>query len=85
MKIKFLFFIIVVALSKIALAQVDDFDIIKSTIDGGGGLSSGGEFSIQGTIGQADATTALSGGDFSLIGGFWEPLNDDLIFINGFD
>jgi hypothetical protein len=41
-----------------------------STIDGGGGVSSGGELMVLGTIGQPDA--AYSAGDsYELIGGFW--------------
>jgi hypothetical protein len=40
------------------------------TIDGGGGASSGGSFSLSATIGQPDAGT-LSGGNYTLQGGFW--------------
>jgi len=40
------------------------------TIDGGGGTSSGGDFTLNGTIGQPDAGT-MSGGNYSLAGGFW--------------
>jgi hypothetical protein len=40
------------------------------TIDGGGGTSTGGVYSISGTIGQPDAGV-MSGGPFSLVGGFW--------------
>ena len=40
------------------------------TIDGGGGTSSGGAYSVTGTIGQPDAGT-MSGGTYSLTGGFW--------------
>src|SRR3989442_15289849 len=40
------------------------------TIDGGGGASSGGSFTLSGTIGQPDAGT-LSGGNYALQGGFW--------------
>jgi hypothetical protein len=55
----------------IALAQSDgDYDLTWSTIDGGGGASSGGEYTLRGTIGQADAGT-LSAGDLTLVGGFW--------------
>ena len=42
------------------------------SIDGGGGTSSGGNFAVSGTIGQADASAApMTGGVFSLAGGFW--------------
>jgi hypothetical protein len=40
-------------------------------VDGGGGASTGGEFSISGTIGQPDAGVVLGGGSFDLVGGFW--------------
>src|SRR5215468_2714595 len=40
------------------------------TIDGGGGTSTGGVYSITGTIGQPDAGQ-MSGGNYSLTGGFW--------------
>ena len=40
------------------------------TIDGGGGTSSGGSYTLSGSIGQADAGV-MTGGNYSLIGGFW--------------
>lgn len=40
------------------------------TIDGGGGTSSGGAYTLSGTIGQLDAGT-LRGGSYTLEGGFW--------------
>lgn len=40
------------------------------TVDGGGGTSTGGVYSVTGTIGQPDAG-AMSGGDYTLQGGFW--------------
>jgi len=41
-----------------------------ATLDGGGGTSTGGTFSVTGSIGQPDAG-AMGGGAFSLTGGFW--------------
>lgn len=42
------------------------------TIDGGGQCSSGGTWTLTGTVGQADASAASSrGGDFAVAGGFW--------------
>jgi hypothetical protein len=46
------------------------FTIDWFTLDGGGGSSSGGTFSLSATIGQPDAG-AMSGGAFTLGGGFW--------------
>ena len=48
-----------------------EFDLSWHTIDGGGVMrSTGGDFELSGTIGQPDAG-AMSGGDFTLTGGFW--------------
>jgi hypothetical protein len=46
------------------------FDVSWWTIDGGGASSTGGAYIISGTAGQPDAGT-LSGGGFTLSGGFW--------------
>jgi hypothetical protein len=40
-------------------------------IAGGGGTSIGGVYTVSGTIGQPDASGALTGGSYSLTGGFW--------------
>lgn len=53
-----------------ATALAQSYSIDWFTIDGGGGTSTGGVYSISGTIGQPDAGVA-SGGNYSLIGGFW--------------
>ena len=45
--------------------------VIAFTVDAGGGTSTGGGFALSGTIGQPDASGALSGGAFELHGGFW--------------
>ena len=47
------------------------YDLSWSTVDGGGGSSSGGIFSLAGTAGQADAGV-MSGSEFTLRGGFWK-------------
>jgi hypothetical protein len=54
-----------------AWAQVGGgFDLTWSTVDGGGGTAQGSAFTVDGTLGQADAG-ALSGGPFTLAGGIW--------------
>jgi hypothetical protein len=40
-------------------------------IAGGGGTSTGGTYTVSGTIGQPDASGAMSGGNYSVTGGFW--------------
>lgn len=51
-----------------ALAQ--SYSIDWHTIGGGGGTSTGGVYSMRGTIGQPDAGT-MTGGGYALDGGFW--------------
>jgi hypothetical protein len=40
-------------------------------VDGGGGTSTGGVYTLSGTIGQPDASAAMTGGAYTLTGGFW--------------
>jgi len=62
-----------------------DFELTKSTIDSGGRTSTGGNFSLTGTIGQPDANPQMSSeGEFLLTGGFWAKAID-LIFKDGFE
>jgi hypothetical protein len=52
--------------------RAQTYSIDRFNIDGGGGVSTGGVYSVSGTIGQLDATPQpLTGGDYSLAGGFW--------------
>ena len=51
-------------------ANAQSYTIDWSTIDGGGGTSTGGVYEVSGTIGQPDADT-MSGGNYTLQGGFW--------------
>jgi hypothetical protein len=52
-----------------ALAQQYSIDWYK--VAGGGGTSTGGTYSVSGTIGQHDAGGPMTGGNYSLTGGFW--------------
>lgn len=55
-----------------ALAQSGGgYDLTWSTIDAGGGTSTGGGYTLSATIGQPDAGASLSGGGYTLDGGFW--------------
>ena len=69
-----------VAFSTLALASVlllsakahaQNYAISWYKVAGGGGTSSGGTYALSGTIGQPDASTRMSGGNYSLTGGFW--------------
>jgi len=61
-----LFSLLVLAVS----ARAQNYSIDWFTIDGGGGTSSGGAYTVSGTIGQPDAGK-MSGGAYSIDGGFW--------------
>jgi len=52
-------------------ASAQNYSIDWYKIAGGGGTSSGGNYQLSGTIGQADASSTMSGGPYSLTGGFW--------------
>jgi hypothetical protein len=56
-----------------ALAQTGGgYDLTWNTYDGGGGTSTGGDFTLSGTAGQPDAgVQTLTGGNYKLKGGFW--------------
>src|SRR3989442_10530644 len=67
MKTKCLFLLLLVVLPSAVDAQ--NYSIDWFTIDGGGGTSTGGVYSVSGTIGQP-AAGHLSGGNYTIDGGF---------------
>ncbi|UXI65814.1 hypothetical protein [Tahibacter amnicola] len=75
-------------LAGVALAQSGGGNFqLRWTQDGGGGRSTGGSFAVTGTIGQVDATALMSGGTFSVRGGFHRPHGalGETLFANGFE
>ena len=75
--ISFLIVVVSLFLVSIALAEPLGFNIEWWTVNGGGGVSksTGGQYTLQGTIGQPDAGS-LQGGEFVLEGGFWAGLRE---------
>lgn len=68
----------VLAVVGLSSALADEFEMSRSTVDGGAIVfSTGGDFELSGTIGQPDAET-MSGDGLELTGGFWFgiPLGD---------
>jgi hypothetical protein len=65
----FCFILMLAAFSLRVSAQTYFIDWYK--IAGGGGTSTGGTYSLSGTIGQPDASGTMTGGSYSLTGGFW--------------
>lgn len=55
--------------------RAQSYSINWYKIAGGGGTSSNGQYSVSGTIGQPDASGAMTGGNYSLTGGFWAFLS----------
>ena len=58
-------------LAAATFAYAQSYSINWYIIDGGGGTSTGGVYSVSGTIGQHDAGGPLTNGNYSLTGGFW--------------
>ena len=59
-------------LGSLTVATAQNYWIDWYTMDGGGGTSAGGPYSLSGAIGQLDANQQpMTGGNFSLTGGFW--------------
>jgi hypothetical protein len=52
-------------------SALGQFSISWYKISGGGGGSSNGQYIISGTIGQHDAGGPMTGGSYSVTGGFW--------------
>lgn len=68
---KLLIATLVLAVFTALSASAQSYSINWYKVAGGGGTSSGGQYSLSGTIGQPDASGALTGGNYSLTGGFW--------------
>ena len=62
--------LILLLIALAASTATAQYELSWYTIDGGGGRSSGGPYTITGTVGQPDAAYS-AGGNFELLGGFW--------------
>ncbi|HUD46028.1 MAG TPA: hypothetical protein VMR33_04315 [Candidatus Baltobacteraceae bacterium] len=62
-----------------AVSLAQSYSISWYKVAGGGGTSSGtngaSAFSVSGTIGQPDAGGAMTGGGYSVTGGFWSLIS----------
>ena len=55
----------------VCYTRAQSYSIDWFTVDGGGGTSTNAQFTVSGTAGQPDAGGPMTGGNFSLTGGFW--------------
>lgn len=55
----------------ISIVKAQNYSVNWHKVAGGGATSTGGVFSVSGTIGQHDASPSLTGGSDSVTGGFW--------------
>ena len=73
------------ASNQVTLAQSGGgYDLTWSTLDGGGGTSAGGNYSLSGTLGQFDAGTLTGSADgksYTLAGGFWVNLQAYKVYL----
>ncbi|MGD1083876.1 MAG: hypothetical protein ABSA47_03890 [Verrucomicrobiota bacterium] len=67
--------IVLLGLLAAPASQAQTYSIDWYKVSGGGGVSSGGAYQVSGTIGQHDAGAAMSGGEYSLTGGFWSLIS----------
>ena len=57
------------------ISPAQSYSIDWHKVSGGGGTSTGGVYSVSGTVGQHDAGGPMSGGNYSLTGGFWSLIS----------
>jgi hypothetical protein len=70
---KKLFLLFAFLIPTVSFAQNYSIDWYK--VAGGGGTSSNGQYMVSGTIGQHDAGGPMTGGSYSLTGGFWSLIS----------
>ena len=69
-----IFVLWIALLASTGAQQAPVYQIDRSVIAGGGGTSSAGGFRVDGTAGQSAAGERMTGGVFTQVGGFWQPL-----------
>jgi len=66
-----LLFVLLLAAVSLTLAQGNSFSLDWWTVDGGGGVSGNGRYTLQSTIGQPDAGE-MGNGRYALLSGYWD-------------
>ena len=73
--LKYLFAVVWLLGGGLGVVQAQNYSIDWYKVSGGGGTSTGGVYSVSGTIGQHDSGGPMTGGNYSLTGGFWSLLS----------
>ena len=66
-----LFTVFILLLGSLVLAAPTEFTVSWWTVDGGGGTSSNGRYTLSDTIGQADTGRPLTNSRYTIRDGFW--------------
>lgn len=69
------FFLASLLLNAGFLLGAQEYAVNWHAIPGGGGTSSGGPYSLSGSIGQSTAGVSMTGGNYALTGGFWSLIS----------
>ena len=72
----------------VAGAGAQTLEVTRHVVAGGGGHSTGDNYSLSGTVGQPEASSPISGGAFELRGGYWVgavQAGGDALFSDGFE
>jgi hypothetical protein len=75
-----LFWGLLIFLAIATSSQAQSYEITWWVVGGGGGTSIGGDYTLSGTVGQSD-TGRVSGGSYSIDGGFWGPLASYYLYL----
>ncbi|MCD9187196.1 MAG: carboxypeptidase-like regulatory domain-containing protein [Pyrinomonadaceae bacterium] len=67
-------FVLTVAAVDAQVASGGNYSLRQSVVGNGGGTSTGGNYSVQGTAGQAAAGTNMYSGTYVALNGFWNNL-----------
>jgi hypothetical protein len=74
------FMALLIILTMVGLVQAQSYEITWWVVGGGGGTSSGSGHTLRGIIGQLDAGN-MSGGEYTLTGGFWSLNPFNMIYL----
>jgi hypothetical protein len=72
---------LLVAAGALAAVRTNGYTVERWTLDGGGGVSGTGRYSLVGTIGQPDASEGMARETYSLTGGYWGAVRTSVIFL----